>query len=364
MRPARSIRASSTSRSLLSTRSKSSRCRAPTFPPSSGRSAAAWSTSPRALARTSFTARSSITSTMKRSTPRRPSRRLTPTGTRARPRFASTISAARSAARFGFLISTTGGRRRFSSSATRSTGRRTTASTASAICPTPPTATAISATCSPAACSAKTRWAATSWKGRSTIRTQRTVNGQIVRDPFPGNKIPVSRFDPIAVKVQNLLPSPDPRYAGLLSGNFEQRFKYRRIEQIYSWKVDHNLTENAKLAVYVGMQRTRKDNGQDGLPDTISKRRDQPIATKTIRINYDHALSPTLINHLGVGYQRYYNPDTTPITDYDSVKDLGLPGALVTAFPRFTGLAAVGDLGPTNFQLYTQDKPTVVDNLT
>jgi hypothetical protein len=194
--------------------------------------------------------------------------------------------------------------------------------------------------------------------------TQRMVNGQIVRDPFLGNKIPVGRFDPIAVKVQNLLPSPDPRYAGLLSGNFEQRFKYRRIEQIYSWKVDHNLTENAKLAVYVGMQRTRKDNGQDGLPDPVSKRRDQPIATKTIRINYDHTLSPTLINHFGVGYQRYYNPDTTPITDYDSVKELGLPGALVTAFPRFTGLAAVGDLGPTNFQLYTQDKPTVVDNLT
>ncbi len=194
--------------------------------------------------------------------------------------------------------------------------------------------------------------------------TQRTVNGQIVRDPFPGNKIPVVRFDPMAVKVQNLLPAPDPRYANLLTGNFEQRFKYRRIEQIYSWKVDHNLTENAKLAVYIGMQRTRKDNGQDGLPDPVSKRRDQPITSKTIRINYDHTLRPTLINHFGVGYQRYYNPDTTPITEYDSVKELGLPGALVTAFPRFTGLAAVGDLGPTNFQLYTQDKPTVVDNLT
>jgi hypothetical protein len=205
--------------------------------------------------------------------------------------------------------------------------------------------------------------------------TQRTVNGQIVRDPFPGNKIPVDRFDPIAVKVQNLLPAPDPRYASRLTDNFEQRFKYRRIEQIYSWKVDHNLTDNAKLAVYVGMQRTRKDNGQDGLPDPISKRRDQPITSKTMRINYDHTLRPTLINHFGIGYQRYYNPDTTPITDYDSVQELGLPGALVTAFPRFTGLSPavfVGNpqagnmdaLGPTNFQLYTQDKPTIVDNLT
>ncbi len=186
----------------------------------------------------------------------------------------------------------------------------------------------------------------------------------IVRDPFPGNIIPTVRFDPIAVKVQNLLPAPDPRYDNLLTNNFEQRFKYRRIEQIYSWKVDHQLTANGKLAVYFGMQRTRKDNGQDGLPDPVSKRRDQPITSKTIRINYDQTLRPTLINHFGIGYQRYYNPDTTPIIDYDSVAELGLPGALVTAFPRFTGLAAVGDLGPTNFQLYTQDKPTIVDNLT
>ncbi|MBO0857808.1 MAG: TonB-dependent receptor [Chloracidobacterium sp.] len=194
--------------------------------------------------------------------------------------------------------------------------------------------------------------------------TERVVNGKIVRDPFPGNKIPVSRFDPVAVKVQNLLPAPDPRYAGLLNGNFEVRYKYRRIEQIYSWKVDHDLSENAKLSVYVGMQRTRKDNGQDGLPDPVSKRRDQPITSKTIRINYDHTLRQTLINHFGVGYQRYYNPDTSPISNYDSVAELGIPGAVITYFPRFTGLAAVGDLGPTNIGLYTMDKPTILDNLT
>jgi hypothetical protein len=194
--------------------------------------------------------------------------------------------------------------------------------------------------------------------------TTRVVDGRVVRDPFPGNKIPTSRFDPVSVKIQNLIPTVAPQYAGLLNNNFERRFSYRRIEQIYSVKVDHNLTDNAKIAVYYGMQRTHKDNGQDGLPDPISIRRDQPITSKTVRINYDHTIRPTLLNHFGVGFQRYYNPDTTPITEYDSAGELGLRGAVVGGFPRMENLGAIDNIGPTNYQLYTADKPTLVENLT
>ena len=38
--------------------------------------------------------------------------------------------------------------------------------------------------------------------------TQITVNGQIVRTPFPGNIIPADRISPIALKIQSLLPAP------------------------------------------------------------------------------------------------------------------------------------------------------------
>ena len=36
--------------------------------------------------------------------------------------------------------------------------------------------------------------------------TTRTQSGQIVRDPFLNNVIPAARFDPVAVKIQNLIP--------------------------------------------------------------------------------------------------------------------------------------------------------------
>jgi len=189
------------------------------------------------------------------------------------------------------------------------------------------------------------------------------VNGQVVRDPFPNNMIPSNRFDPVAVKVQNLIPRATR--AGLVN-NFEQIYNSRKIQAIPSVKIDHSFTAKAKLTGYYSHQRTDKDNGQDGLPDPISKRRDQFIRSNTVRVNYDYTLRPTFLIHLGAGYQRYHNPDSAPanIMDFDSVSQLGLPGAFATGFPRFTGLSnsfgGVADLGPTNRNLYLQDKPTAV----
>ncbi|MEX2260448.1 MAG: TonB-dependent receptor [Bryobacteraceae bacterium] len=201
--------------------------------------------------------------------------------------------------------------------------------------------------------------------------TTRTVNGQVVRDAFPGNRIPADRFDPVAAKVQSLIPLPNN---GSLVNNFIRRAEYRKIQDIPSVKVDHSFTESSKMSFYWSRMRTDKDNGTDGLPDPISRRRDQIIRSQTVRVNYDHSLTPTSLLHLGAGYQRYRNPDSAPdnILEYDAASELGLRGLAGSGFPRiralsnaFGGLNVGGsDLGPTNRNLYTQDKPTAVASLT
>jgi len=48
--------------------------------------------------------------------------------------------------------------------------------------------------------------------GQNTIYdplTTRTVDGRLVRDPFPGNVIPANRIDPIAAKTFALTPAPN-----------------------------------------------------------------------------------------------------------------------------------------------------------
>src|SRR5262249_48796564 len=39
--------------------------------------------------------------------------------------------------------------------------------------------------------------------------TTRTVNGQLVRDAFPGNKIPANRINPVSANILKSIPLPD-----------------------------------------------------------------------------------------------------------------------------------------------------------
>ena len=146
-------------------------------------------------------------------------------------------------------------------------------------------------------------------------RTNRTVDGRIYRDPFPSNMIPKSAHGP--GRAEDPGPVPEGRSTAGWSTTYERRYQYRKIQDIPSDQDRSQLRrQRAKFSVYYSRQRTDKDNGQDGLPDPISARRDQMIRSHTIRLNYDRSLSPTLLLHLGVGYQRYYNPDSSPRTTW------------------------------------------------
>ena len=196
--------------------------------------------------------------------------------------------------------------------------------------------------------------------------------GNLVRQPFPGNIIPVARFDPVAVKM--LATFPKPNIANTLVNNYQPGSPFRKIQQIPSVKIDHNITQLAKITGYWSEEITDKDVGQDGLPDAISIRRDLYIKGRTVRINYDQSLTPRLLLHLGAGVQRYRNPDATPtsIASYEAAGLLGIKGAPGTGYPRIGG-GNLGDntygglanqIGPTNRGVYLQVKPTGVAQIT
>ena len=198
-------------------------------------------------------------------------------------------------------------------------------------------------------------------------RSSRTVSGRIYRDPFAGNIVPKADMDPVALKIQGLFPAP---MNSSLINNYERRYQYRKIQDIPSVKIDHNLRDGSRLSAYYARQRTDKDNGHDGLPDPISARRDQLIRSNTVRLNFDRSLSTHLLLHFGAGYQRYFNPDSSPQVnmDFDAAGKLGLKGAFGPGFPRLTGInsswGGMIDNGPTNRGYYIQDKETAVASLT
>ena len=196
--------------------------------------------------------------------------------------------------------------------------------------------------------------------------SQRAVAGRLdVRDPYPGNKIPVSLFDPIAVKVLALVPNPQGvNFAkGLVSNNYTGIFDTSRTSKIPSIKLDHNLGSKGRLSFYLQETNTRSPtstSGADPLPNLISGGNTTFSSGTTVRLNYDHTITPRILFHFGIGWNDSdFKLGAKQTTPYDSFKELGLKGALIPLeFPRIAtavnandqigGMSNLGQLGTTN----------------
>ena len=204
--------------------------------------------------------------------------------------------------------------------------------------------------------------------------TRTLASGQIVRDPFQGNKIPVSRFNSVAQNIQNLLPLPNA--PGVLNNlNLPTYSDYQHTTN-WSLKMDHSFSPTIKISGYFSHILTFNPN-LNGVPGPTEQPSKTDNRSSTVRINYDQTLRPTLLLHLGVGYLYTYIPSGAPNYDENS---LGLTGYPVSNyFPNITGLSDFftggvnlagglfggGNIGPAGFlQNLWDEKPTANANLT
>ena len=206
-------------------------------------------------------------------------------------------------------------------------------------------------------------------------RTNREVNGLVVRDVFPGNVIPASRIDPVAARIQALIPQATRTGA---VNNFLQQFDRPTSSYIVNTKLDHSLGANSKLSFYYSHRAGAGWTQPDGLPNPITAMRTSGGNRPTIRLNYYQTLTPTLIWDIGAGYLSNLNPDVAvqEVLAYDAPGQLGFvggaptnfTGALATGFPRLNNLSAtlggMANIGPVNANIYNTQKPSAVTNLT
>jgi Carboxypeptidase regulatory-like domain len=177
------------------------------------------------------------------------------------------------------------------------------------------------------------------------------ANGQVVATMFPGNVIPQNRFDPVAVKIQNLIPLPTNANP---TSNYAQLFPTPNNQQTPTIKIDQILPDNSRLSFYFNKLTTNQLTSNDSLPQPVSAVRVQAIYGTIPRLNYDKPITPTLLLHAGVGYQRFHNPDSSPAgsLQYDAVSGIGFTGSSTTpsGFPRLNGLTT--SFGPSNANSY------------
>jgi hypothetical protein len=178
-----------------------------------------------------------------------------------------------------------------------------------------------------------------------------------VATPFVGNAIPLSRFDPVAVKFFSLnpynLPNLTPTFTttgptnDFISGNH-----YISDRQGFLGKIDQAIGDKQRVFVRYIWNKYRVIGSRNnvlfnwtaidntalgfGLPE--------PIDERNIAFGYINTLSPTLINELQIGYQRR-NDSVYPATANQGwAETLGIPGVGPQTFP---GLVSAGSSSVT-----------------
>jgi hypothetical protein len=194
--------------------------------------------------------------------------------------------------------------------------------------------------------------------------TTRTVTGNaVVRDPFPGNIIPQNRFDPVAAKILQVAPVTDPIIDRMLL-NYPALASCCPVfdEHIIGVKGDQILTSKHRLSAYFNYtfrQRNNSPGGRWGTPPGTPTDVYQLQYTpgRLVRIAEDWTITPTVLNHVAIGYNRFGNLNQSVYVDQGWPDKIGLKNVAPTTFPALTfggasyqggGIGAGGRLGSTN----------------
>jgi hypothetical protein len=163
-------------------------------------------------------------------------------------------------------------------------------------------------------------------------------------------------MDPVALKIQNLIPATTNNNPTL---NWLPSITTNTQQQIPSVKIDHSLGDRTKLSFYWTQQHTNQIAGPDGLPDPLTGQRPKLVEGNQYRINADRTVSPSLVVHVGIGFYRFLNPDSSGagVLNYDAVGQLGLVGSASNpaGFPNLTNLSVNNLGGAPNFGPNTAD---------
>jgi hypothetical protein len=204
--------------------------------------------------------------------------------------------------------------------------------------------------------------------------TSGSLAGQGYALPFPNNSIPLTRFDPVSIKLMALMPGAN---TSSVAGNYAVTEPGNRYSPISTVKIDHNVDAKDKISFYFSKLNTQNQinntlGSADGLPNDITAARGTFTWTYTERLNYDRTLTPTLLLHVGGGYIHSSFNDRSPELNFNPQSALGVSGFLNNQnFPTFSGLSSTSNsyggmqgMGPSGQATMYDGHPTFNTNLT
>ena len=177
--------------------------------------------------------------------------------------------------------------------------------------------------------------------------TRQLADGTFARDPFAGNIIPRARWSKVSAAMLPYHPLPDrPGVTANYTSPLTDPWQDHRHT---GGKFDHMFNSKNRLSVmfnYTDRPAVKSRGGEGNLQ--VAPRNDptntalagwvsQRVTTRVLSINFDTSISPTTINHVGLGFSRFRNPFISVAfnkgwTQPDGGK-LGLKGVQYDLFP-------------------------------
>lgn len=162
-----------------------------------------------------------------------------------------------------------------------------------------------------------------------TTRTD-PMTGQLIRDPFPGNVIPNSMLDPIAVQLLNFFPLPN--VPGVLSGDYVSSPVKTINETQFDIRLDHHFS--GKDSAFARFSYDQASSFQpSGLPDfgsgpgAFPSNENVSNHGRNYAIAETHIFTPTSINTFTLGYNRIFDYISSFGDGSFESQKLGIPGA-------------------------------------
>ena len=171
--------------------------------------------------------------------------------------------------------------------------------------------------------------------------TTRGEGAAAVRDPFPGNRIPAERFDPVGVKVANVYPSPN--LAGG-ANNFILNPGNRTSADQYDARFDWNVSSSDMVFGRYSLSDQRGISpGPLPLPAVgqVSSA-ESPTVGHSAVLNETHTFSPRMINELRLGFNRLDTQRRTGVRER-LIEEFGFKG--IPYYSDVTGLPTISVTG-------------------
>ncbi|HUS08423.1 MAG TPA: carboxypeptidase regulatory-like domain-containing protein, partial [Bryobacteraceae bacterium] len=151
--------------------------------------------------------------------------------------------------------------------------------------------------------------------------TMTTANG-IVRQPFPSNRIPSDRISPVSQKILAQVPNP---INNNLFNNFISVGRGATDSNQYNLKLDHSFTDSNRLSGYY-YQDALRAREPELIPGPATSSRASGSVNHWARITHDYIFSPSMLNHLNLGFTRFRTTIESYSVDQNWPTQLGLTG--------------------------------------